>query len=445
MTIQNAQKALQFEITFELVTPLFILTGEPRDDLDNTLDVTPDGKLCVNGYAWASLFRRVFNRLKSRKKLAKTIGKYGSNTTPQVSPFWFHTSLLELPGTDVRPGIVIDRRTGAPRKGLLYVEEGAVVGLHIPMIVTVFWEFSDTQVDQLIDAFKEALWVIDQGIENIGGGWSYGFGRLKPIEARWREINISQQLNSSFLAASTIGTGEKIEIKPVSSSEISESWKRWQVKMRIVPGQLLAIHSDDPTLAESKLIWKKYPDSFVFRRLRFLPSKNDLVPEPFIPGKAIRQAIFSTHIERKIKTLNQNGDSICDPSRPKRGNRNDKSPPCNCRRCKWFGSTDQSGIIAVLDAPVENPSFEVLQRVQLCEHSLQNMNLFSEEFLTGGSWTTTIILDKGRDDGDHDELEDHIKQLLEEMTSGKAPRGWYRIGAHSTCVGPVEVVDVREN
>lgn len=431
------KRAIKCSAVFELATPLLLRTGDAEGEVDNTLDVTPDGKLCVNGYVWSSLFRRAFRRLERFHKLAGEVGKYG-DSKKGVSPFWFHISLVDVPGKDVRPGIVINRKTGAPEKGLLYAEEVAITGLRIPFSVTIFPDLLEDSSLPLKEAFREALWVIEKGVENIGGGWGYGFGRLKLCEARWSEFNFGGNGENFFIHDGHLQERGELLTLPEEVS-VREGWVSWDVDMRIVPGQLLAVHSDDPTLAVSSVVWDKYPDSFVFRRLRFFHDRNTLEPEPFIPGKAIRQAIFSTHIERRLKT---EGHNCCDPTSENSKSKNKKD--CKCLRCLWFGSTYGSGIIAVLDAPIKNPEFEVVQRVQLCEHSFQNMNLFSEEFLKGGNWTTRIILDKSRTDTNSEELKMYVESILEEMKPGKSPSGWFRIGSHSTCTGQIEVREVKK-
>ncbi|MCP4107481.1 MAG: hypothetical protein GY749_18380 [Desulfobacteraceae bacterium] len=67
---------------------------------------------------------------------------------------------------------------------------------------------------------------------------------------------------------------------------------------------------------------------------------------------------------------------------------------CGCKRCTWFGSVDKRGIVSVADSTVKNSETVVLSRIQLCEHSMQNMNLFSGEFLSQGDFTVDILIDR---------------------------------------------------
>jgi hypothetical protein len=170
--------------------------------------------------------------------------------------------------------------------------------------------------------------------------------------------------------------------------------------------------------------YAEFPDSFVYRRFR--ANGDEIIPEMVIPGRTIRQALFSVPIERKLRSLNQD---VCNAS------------SCgSCQRCKWFGSTEQGGIVSVTDAVVGDAQKVVLSRIQLCEHSMQNNNLFSGEYLAGGSFSFEIIVDQSLADTSPSKLCEEIEWALKEMMKNEnSPEGWYRLGATSTCTGQIEV------
>lgn len=122
----------------------------------------------------------------------------------------------------------------------------------------------------------------------------------------------------------------------------------------------------------------------------------------------------------------------------KNNSRAKKSPDCPCKRCKWFGCTDRGGIVAVLDAEVLGAETENLRRIQLCEHSMQNVNMFLEEYLKKGTFNIEILIDCSRDGSVPEELISEIECVLNEMKADSAaPPGWHRLGASSTCTGQV--------
>ncbi|MBF0556820.1 MAG: hypothetical protein HQK96_20085, partial [Nitrospirae bacterium] len=115
-----------------------------------------------------------------------------------------------------------------------------------------------------------------------------------------------------------------------------------------------------------------------------------------------------------------------------------------CKICLWFGFTGKGGIISVSDAVV-NAEPVVVNRVQLCEHSMQNIQLFSGEYLKGekdkGDFAFDVIIDCSVNSYDWEGLKGELEVLLDEIEdkAKKAPPGWYRIGATSTSTGQVEI------
>ncbi len=445
MRLKEARVGLFFHIVFELQTPLVLSTGDPEGDLDNTLDVSPDNRLCINGYAWSSLLRRALMRLETGASLARVIGKFHRQQPDSMtlSPLWFRTSLVDLPGRCDRAGNVIQRPMGAARKGLLFVEEVAMAGLRLPMDCIFFLE-TDTKSQEVEKNLEDALWVIESGIENLGGGWSYGFGRLRVHRAYRKLLDFSKEEDRRKFAAlmtdpATLALEERnrFKVPQTPNSSIALPWLEWKVEMGLQEGQLMAIHMDDPTLAvSSQTSWPRYPDRFVFRTLRWNGNKNKSTSRVVIPGKALRQAFIATQIERRLEA---EGVSVCDPTTGLRVE--SKENPRPCLRCLWFGSTERSGIVAVLDASVNKAQFELLQRGQFCEHSRQNMHLFAEEYLKRGNFSVRILLDLSRKDCEGGKLEGYIDWLLRDLKKTEGPAGWYRIGANATCTGQLCVLE----
>lgn len=459
MNINSVKQCVQFAVDFRLRTPLLLRSGEEGDFSDSVIERTPDGRLHVNGYVWTSLLRRALSRIEGADSLVSSIGRYGRDEKGKVnnlgvSTLWCGSTITQTPGSGIRPGNKIDRHWGSAVKKALYSEEVEDPGTILTLEGNLFCAASD-QANDFQEKIKNALWVIHEGIENIGGGWSYGCGRLQ-VKAFGLEILDLESKNST--------TQEKENIRKrlwdfsalkKSSGALSipaikkgKGWTKITVDAEILPGQLLAIHSSQPDY-ERYQDWPHLPDTFVFRAKGVLqdhPEKK----VPIVTGKSFRQAVLSSSIERKLRTK---GDNVCLDTT--------KSKNCACKRCRWFGSTDQGGVIAVLDAPVIATSTDVLHRIQLCEHSFQNINLFSGECLTGGSFMPEIFIDEGQSDKDTDQLIDHIRNLLSEMgpekiapeaseTTNKseknmAPPGWYRLGATTTCTGQFTVKQWRIN
>ena len=437
MEMPNSRHAVAFHVDFTLRTPLLLLTGDGNEVLDNTIDKTPVGdKLHINGYVWASLLRRALKRTRGGERLAEKIGKYDARLG--VSPLWCEASFVELPGRDSRPGIMIDRKWGAVATGALYGEETVPSGIQVPLDFTWFVPQKENDAEVKVEEYKKmlvqeissALWVIDDGIENIGAGWSYGFGRLEFSSGKSVDLTLSEPAGRDRLFKPMTGG---LELKlPDGPPEQVLPWKKIRLPFKIADGQLLAVHTKAPHL-DAELLRNNLPDAFVFRSLVYDPETKKISPRLVIPGKAVRQALFSREIERRLRTCKQ---KAC-PGSSQGGTTAGKKDICDCKRCTWFGATEKSGIIAVLDAQIDDgeANASVLHRIQLCEHSAQNMNLFAGEYLTAGGFASEVIIDQSRKDSEPDELERYIARILHEMMPGQGPSGWHRIGATSTCTG----------
>ena len=436
--MNNWNMALKWSAEFTLKTPLLLHSGLQGDFADSAIETTPDEKtLHVNGYVWASLIRRGLARVKDADALACCIGKY--DALLGVSPLWCEASFVTLPGFDINPGIRVNRKWGAVDIGALFNEEVVPSGLKLTMKAIYFYSRDDEDEECLKRMFLSALWVINQGIETIGGGWSYGYGQLEFMSASFINLDLTTSEHRETLW-NVDSQNDSQPITQLQEPEISKPWFNFSVQAGLVDGQLLAVHTGFPlmdvTFPENM---KTLPDTFIYRRSTVQGDK--LASQVTIPGKAIRQAVFATAIERRLSSLTgmtcvafQQEDS------------SGKLQVCKCKKCSWFGSTEWGGLIAVTDATVQRPETTVINRVQLCEHSMQNNNLFSGEYLTKGTFDFNIFIDPSRAPTKCNELAGMIKTILQEMKStSNAPPGWYRLGATSTCTGQVCVqnYDVR--
>lgn len=433
MDMMKSRIALVFYIAFSLRTPLLLRTGDGDDIADNTITRTPDKNLHINGYVWASLIRRALSRLKKGVGLTREIGKYNDTAEDKgVSRLWCESSIEPLHDSDYRYGIQVHRKWGAPTTGAMFTEENVPAGLMLHLKAIWFIPESpsyDQSINDIEQIFSEALWVIDQGIENIGGGWSYGFGRLKFEYGKTWQLNLTQSTHRQTLFAPGVRRPDSLILRsvalPVNPPAIVRPWKTYRLQFQIAPGQLMGIHTRFPILERDDLP-DEMPDTLVYQRRCWNPETQKIEPQFVIPGKAIRQALFSTQIERR---LTSEGRTICD----------DKPKECGCIRCKWFGSTDQGGILAVLDAPVVGKETDILHRIHLCEHSQQNINLFSGEYLKRGKFTSTVMVDETLGDANPAQAMTYLESLLNELKPGNAPPGWHRIGATSTCTGQLQL------
>lgn len=433
-TFIDFKKALQFMISFELASPLMIRSGLQGEFTDSGIERDFEDRLHINGYVWASLFRRALMRVKGGDKLAYSIGKYDA-VEGGVSALWTESSFIYLPQetTDVRPGNRIDRTLGSAAKGALFSDEIIPPGIQGDLKFTLFMT-NDDNADILKNLLFKAFSVINGGIETIGGGWSYGLGRLKLSKRGFRILNLKNPEDQAKLwkkyADSDVECNDKdsTEAATLESKDISRPWKKYTVTAKISDGQLLAVHTKVPLLAEYDK-YEEYPDDFVYQRYRY--KDNEFVAEPVIPGRTIRQALFAVPIERMLRST---GEACCsDAGTQKNG--------CSCKRCTWFGSTVGGGIISASDAVIEKAETIVLNRVQLCEHTMQNLQLFNGEYLSGGTFSFDIVIDEARPNSAG--LNDKIKNILDELAGAiDAPPGWYRIGATSTCTGQISVTKV---
>jgi hypothetical protein len=420
----DVKRMLQVKAEPVLRTPLLLRSGKMGDYADTEIERTPDNRLHVNGYVWASLIRRTLERVAGGGETAARIGKFDKDHM-SVSPLWCESALVELHATDIVPGIRIDRKYGTAAVGALYQQEVAPAGLRLPLRFT-FMLGADDDPDTICKLLLSALWVANQGVETIGGGWSYGYGRLSIDKAETRVIDLADSEERSRFQDWDSGQG--FDHSDLVEPGIAKPWMSARLGFRICDGQLLAVKTGIPPLElPGDLHAYKLPDSFVYRAKRFTgdgPPKE----QPVIPGKAVRQALFSTEIERRLRFADED---IC---------LRETGENCKCSVCLWFGSLENRGLISVADAPVQNAETAILNRIHLCEHSMQNINLFSGEYLTRGDFETVVIVDHaGRYGQQAPRLVEAFEAQNRELSPEAAPPGWHRIGGTSSCTGQVEM------
>ncbi len=244
--------------------------------------------------------------------------------------------------------------------------------------------------------------------------------------------NASVEAQETFTLIQTTSTWQSSteKIKGRSNQfgipEITVPWRKLRVKARIPHGQLLAIGSDTPPDPDNRIAYAKYPDSFVFRE-HIVESGRSKHP-PTVTGKAVRQALIRSELERRLKT------ETCEEDVQSVTNR-------------WFGfagnknDDGQRGLVSVSDSTMESFETVVLNRIHLCELSAENINLFSREFLKRAIFSFNILVD-----GREDEPYNRIKVLLESMKKTEAaPPGWHTLGATSSCTGQIEVLEIIED
>jgi len=446
MNVATHHHALLVRMEFTAQSPLMIRSGMEGSFTDSSLERAPDGSLHINGYVWAGLLRRALSRCRKGADYAAAWGDYDA-VVNGVAPLWTTPTFIKPDGylTDINPGVRIDRERETAVDKALYSDEIALVHASIPCCFTLFLDGGDTTAVR--DALADAFWVIGEGIETIGGGWSYGLGRLSPAAVfRYRELSLEA---SSGDARQTKGaemlwrfvdadSWDECTVATRGEPAAGKGWSRITVEAGIPLGQMLAIHSDLPPLDYAG---DDLPDSFVFRRQSLTASGES---EAIITGKAFRQAILSQEIERRLRTGDPN-DACLDTTRKTRAPRQEREQgrqPCHCRRCLWFGNAGGGGIIAVGDAVVRDARTEIIFRQMLCEHSGQNVQLFNGEYLTRGSFIMEIIVDHARGGQSAELLEMALNVLLEMMPGADAPQGWSRLGATTACTGQVEVTGV---
>jgi len=459
MKLPHIKHAVKFSVDIRLKTPLMLRSGKAGVYTDSSIEKTQDGDLHINGYVWASLMRRALKRLEGAdvEKMAASVGFYpalekksGKNETADdalsgVSPLWCEASFLkilpedaspDMVAADIRHGIRIDRKMGAVSTGTLYSDEVLPPGYQVTLN---FNYFCDAPEDAETNLFK-ALWIIEQGIENIGGGWSYGYGRLEILNVKTKRIDMTKAEDRKVLWQ--YGQIEKWDINtPLKTIQpdppaIRLAWTRIQGKAIVADGQLMAIKTTIPPLEFEDQV-NELPDTFVFRQNRIKSLEQKPEAEIVITGKAIRQALLSVPIERKFRSADE---TMCPGITRKK---KDGEKGCTCKRCRWFGSVDRRGSVSVMDATVQNPETTILHRIQLCEHSMQNMNLFSGEFLCKGEFEINILIDHAH--GNKQELLDSVEKILSEINENNAavPPGWHRIGGTSTCTGQIALGQIK--
>lgn len=432
--------ALKVRLRFALKGPLVLKAESVEDYFDHVLDRTPDGRVHINGYVWASLLRRAVGRLREHHGVFTSIGGFREDLHTGVSSFWFEPSFVQVPHRQARPGIRIDRCLGSVQEGALYVVETLPQGVPLEMNFAVFLSPEEvSHADAIVRDIQRALYVIEHSGENIGGNWSYGCGHLRFVEGTCRVLDLRRPEDRAALRE-PLKNGQPLRVEPAEG--FVRPWVRFHVKARIRPGQMLAVHSEE---FYSIREYPELPDKFVYRCWVYDPEEAKFKLLPVIPGKALRQALLSVPLERKLRTLGrdicENVSHVCTCSHCNRNRKKGARKPqvrvegCQCLRCQWFGSTDRGGQVAVTDAIVSSAETVLLRRIQLCEHSMQNINLFLEEYLTKGDFEFDIIVD-----GPEGPVEE-ISALLDEMSVMSAcPPGWFRLGANTTSAGQVEVL-----
>lgn len=430
-----------------LKTPLLLKSGYGDMFSDSTIEKTYDGEyIHINGYIWSSLLRRCMARLKEGAPIAERIGKYGKDREG-VSPLWCEPTFIPARGLYVRPGLAVDRRYGSASAGALFNDEVTASGLELDLNWNYFLS-ADEKEAETKRLFLLALRVATSGVENIGGGWSYGFGRigLKEVYMTSEDLRDDKAREALWRFDRAIFKGNPpIPLPELKEEDVMAPWKTIRVEASILPGQLLAIQSSFPLFdpeekvfdSEEKEIRGEYPDSFVYKGYIMDEGSGKIRAGYLIPGRSLRQALFSVPIERRLRTMEMD---ICDGLA---GGCKSKEP--FCLKCRWFGSTDRGGMIAVTDALIKNENKEIIRRIHLCEHSMQNINLFSSEYLTAGQFGYDILIDTSMDQAYSKGLEDEIIRVLNEMRqNGDAPPGWHRLGATSTATGQVMVLNEPE-
>ena len=486
---------LKFSVKMALKTPLMLRSGNSGTFSDSELERTPDGtRLHVNGYVWASLMKRALSRIESDnlqvKALAESIGDYLPSPDGRgISPVWFAPAFAPILNTEIRPGIRLDRKYLTTVKGALYTDEVLSVGHEITLNFNCYCRnetssgcrrdeslpnklrethltppAETTEVQNLKTAILDALVLIDQGLERIGGGWSYGLGRLKVLEVHCCRLDLKIPQDCDDALREKIKANRK-RIKSFDTK--ADGWsllswethknhtqkrvesgliqlkpcRRWRVEANILDGQLMGIGASSVPIQykneDGDLPFNEIPDSFLFMTVQMPRDAMDASNGKAVltvPGKALRQALFSAPIERALRSKGMPEDE---------DEKQERAIEIEEQMIRWFGSTDQRGILAIDDATISDGQTELIHRIQLCEHSHQNNNLFSGHYLKSGRFTFEILMDPMKNDPVDEELAKMIDTILEEMKGESAPPGWSRIGRTSTCTGQIQVTQVK--
>ncbi|MCX7965798.1 MAG: RAMP superfamily CRISPR-associated protein, partial [Syntrophorhabdaceae bacterium] len=195
--IIQSKKVIKGSAKLYLKTPLLLKSGYGDIFSDSTIEKTFDGEnIHINGYVWSSFMRRCIGRLKNGSTIVEKIGKYKKDKEDNtsllgVSPLWCEPAFVPVEALYIRPGNAIDRKYGAVKEGALFNDEIAPQGLKLNLNFNYF--LTDENEDELKKLLIDALWVLNSGIENIGGGWSYGLGRLGLKEACIKILDLSYE------------------------------------------------------------------------------------------------------------------------------------------------------------------------------------------------------------------------------------------------------------
>jgi len=424
MELINSSNALAVSIDIRFRTCLMLRSGNTGEFSDSEIEMTPEKEsVHISGYVWASLFRRVFSRIKGAEGIAREIGDYDASQQG-ISRFWADASFVKMVHSDIRPGIRIDRAYGSIEAGALFSDEVVSPG-HCTSIDFIWFLKQGESESAVLRHLLSALHLIDSPVESIGGGWSYGFGRMEVLMLRTRLLDLkdSGQRKNLFKKDRSLPWDMEKSWDLIKSEtcfpDLVTPFETIKVTANIADGQYLSVAVSHPGI-HAPVSYAKLPDSFVFRGIR-INGSHQPVPEFIIPGKALRQALFSAGIERRLRSKGRKESGVSD------------------LMDRWFGSTNNRGLVAIADARVDNAKPVVINRIQLCEHTLQNLNLFSGEYLQNGNFTFTIVLDEKEV-----ELGSHLIAILEEMQpQGSSPPGWYRLGMTSTATGQIAVTNIQ--
>ncbi|MCM0755099.1 hypothetical protein M7784_07535 [Desulfovibrio aminophilus] len=433
MELSESKIVLAVKAHMRLRTPLLLRSGAGDDIVDAELERSPDGQLHISGYVWASLLKRALMRFSHGKHFSLLIGDYrpqkstvGDSDTFGLSPCWFEATNVNIPIYDVIHYNRINRESATVDEGALFNAEIAPAGIEIQMRFN--WFLSECQVvDEIITSLSNAFWVIDSGVETIGGGWGYGYGRLsiESLETALIDLRTPQGRKSLW----THGTEPWTRI-PLTKTAVDSPWSTFYLDFELLDGQLLCVSNKSLPLSES-VIPSAMPDFFCNRQTFF--SGDSAESRPVIPGKSFRQAVLSVPIERYLRTR---GEKICSPGIAI------GQKQCGCTRCRLFGNLQKRGMVSVGDAQAIPDSFhmEIIHRIQLCEHTQQNIQLFAGEYLSSGRFAFEIIVDSLTNKEHYDSALDIIETRIKELLVENSPPGWNRLGTTSTCTGQFQII-----
>lgn len=438
MILNQSTTVLKVQVRLRARTPLAIGSGQGDIYADNILDKTPEGDLHINGYVWASLMRRAMGRVRGHDHLAAGIGKYPAGQVG-LSPLWTEATFVPLPATPIRPGNRMSRKWKAVETGAEFSEEITPVGLTLNAQFNVFC-FNPANAVCWREALLDTWWVIHQGVETIGGGWSYGFGRLDVESIAFKTLDLFQKPDRGLLwQFDAIQWDETVPAADLHGRNpaLQHPWLRFTIPAAIQAGQLMAIRDNSPP--PDKTLYARpndvLPDTFVYRNA-YIETDGSLTYKPTATGKALRQALFAREIERCLRASGP-WPARCHRADAPPALRPGEKDPCACDYCRWFGNTARRGMLSIGDAPILKDQPIVLFRGQLCEHSHQNIQLFSGEFLKQGHFDFDVIIDYDpADKAAAQRLAAHLAWLITEMAPGaQAPPGWHRIGGTSSATG----------